>query len=186
MQAAARLGVPMAFEGFEAMIASADVDAVYVGSPPSMHREIVALACEHRKHVLCEKPVGVCAADAAVMTDSVSSANAVGMVNFEFRYRPARRLLGSLLRDGIIGAPRSIHIVNSSGFLDNPRRGWNWWSVGRAGAAWWRRLARTCSMRRFSGWGLYPPSRPACTLRLSRPDAGPANSAPSRPTTASP
>lgn len=131
--AAARLGVPLAFEGFEAMIASADVDAVYVGSPPSMHREIVVLACEHRKHVLCEKPVGVSAADASVMTDSVSSANAVGMVNFEFRYRPARRFLGDLLRDGIIGAPRSIHIVNSSGFLDNPRRGWNWWSVGRAG-----------------------------------------------------
>jgi len=132
-EAAARLGVPMAFEGFEAMIASPDVDAVYVGSPPSLHREIVALACESGKHVLCEKPVGVCAADATVMTDSVSSANAVGMVNFEFRYRPARRLLGSLLRDGIIGAPRSIHVVNNAGFLDNPRRGWNWWSVGRAG-----------------------------------------------------
>lgn len=132
-EAAARLGVPMGFEGFEAMIASPDVDAVYVGSPPSLHREIVALACESGKHVLCEKPVGVCAADATVMTDSVSSANAVGMVNFEFRYRPARRLLGSLLRDGIIGAPRSIHVVNNAGFLDNPRRGWNWWSVGRAG-----------------------------------------------------
>ena len=132
-EAAARLGVPMAFEGFEAMIASPDVDAVYVGSPPSLHREIVVLACESGKHVLCEKPVGVCAADATVMTDSVSSANAIGMVNFEFRYRPARRLLGSLIAGGIIGAPRSIHVVNNAGFLDNPRRGWNWWSVGRAG-----------------------------------------------------
>jgi predicted dehydrogenase len=131
--AAARLGVPLAFEGFEAMIASADVDAVYVGSPPSMHREIVELACERRKHVLCEKPVGVRATDAEVMTDSVSSAHVIGMINFEFRYRPARRLLGNLLRDGLIGAPRSIHVVNTAGFLDNPRRGWNWWSVGRAG-----------------------------------------------------
>jgi predicted dehydrogenase len=131
--AAERLGVPLAFEGFEAMIASADVDAVYVGSPPALHREIVVLACEFGKHVLCEKPVGVSAADASAMTSSVSSANAVGMVNFEFRYRPARRLLGNLLADGIIGAPRSIHVVNTSGFLDNPRRGWNWWSVDRAG-----------------------------------------------------
>jgi predicted dehydrogenase len=131
--AAARLGVPLAFEGFEAMIASPDVDAVYVGSPPSLHREIAVLAAERRKHVLCEKPVGVCAADARTMTDSVSSADLVGMVNFEFRYRPARRLLGTLLTDGIIGAPRSIHVVNSGGFLDNPRRGWNWWSVSRKG-----------------------------------------------------
>jgi predicted dehydrogenase len=131
--AAARLGVPLAFEGFEAMIASPDVDAVYVASPPSLHREIVVLAAEHRKHVLCEKPVGVCTADAEVMAGSVSSANVVGSVNFEFRYRPARRLLGTLLASGIIGAPRSIHVVNSAGFLDNPRRGWNWWSVSRQG-----------------------------------------------------
>ena len=48
-------GVNSAFGNVEDMLASDDVDIVYVGTPDEMHKQHSLLAIEARKHDLCEK-----------------------------------------------------------------------------------------------------------------------------------
>lgn len=61
---AARCGVPAAYDSYEAMLKSADIDAVYVATTHNFHKENILLALAHGKHVLCEKPMVLTRADA--------------------------------------------------------------------------------------------------------------------------
>ncbi|MGA3265989.1 MAG: Gfo/Idh/MocA family oxidoreductase [Verrucomicrobiota bacterium] len=59
---------PTALEGYEALLALPDVDAVYVPVPTGLRKEWVMRAAEAGKHVVCEKPCGVSLADVQEMT----------------------------------------------------------------------------------------------------------------------
>ena len=54
-----------AFGSYDDLLASDDVDAVYVPLPPSMHAEWAVRAAQAKKHILCEKPLATNAEDAA-------------------------------------------------------------------------------------------------------------------------
>jgi predicted dehydrogenase len=64
-RAAATLGIPKAHGSYEALIADTDIDAVYNPLPNHLHVPWSIRAAEAGKHVLCEKPVGLNAAEAA-------------------------------------------------------------------------------------------------------------------------
>lgn len=61
------LGVRHAVEGYDALLRREDVDAVYIALPPSMHLQWTVAAAEQERHVLCEKPASMTAADTAGM-----------------------------------------------------------------------------------------------------------------------
>ena len=52
---AAKYNIPHAFSSLEAMVASPQIDAVYVASPNALHAAQSIFCMEHGKHVLCEK-----------------------------------------------------------------------------------------------------------------------------------
>ena len=52
---------------YEELVADPDVDVVYVASPHALHLEHARLAFEAGKHVLCEKPLTLNAAEAEEM-----------------------------------------------------------------------------------------------------------------------
>jgi 1,5-anhydro-D-fructose reductase (1,5-anhydro-D-mannitol-forming) len=66
---AAQFGV-QAFASTRELCESPEVDAVFVTSPNSIHLEDVLTAIEHGKHVLCEKPMAMNAAEAAQMVSA--------------------------------------------------------------------------------------------------------------------
>ena len=66
-QFAARFGIAAAYGDYAAMVASPEVDIVYVGTVNSVHKEHTLLAVAAGKHVLCEKPLAESAADARAM-----------------------------------------------------------------------------------------------------------------------
>ncbi len=54
-----RVQNPKVYKDFEKMLAAPDIDAVIIASPPFEHPRMLAAAVDAKKHVYCEKPMGV-------------------------------------------------------------------------------------------------------------------------------
>ncbi len=85
-----------------------EVDAVVIASPNRFHKE-QAIACANAGlHVYCEKPVGLCGADAEEMADAVDAAGVMSAVGFTNRHHPTIQTLQRLVREGFLGDLVSI------------------------------------------------------------------------------
>jgi predicted dehydrogenase len=82
-----------------------DVDAVIVATPNVTHRPIVLAAVAAGKHVLCEKPLAMCYADAKEMANAADKAGVRHMTAFTYRFVPAMRYLHFLVERGDLGQP---------------------------------------------------------------------------------
>ena len=72
----------------EAVIDDPDVDAVYIPLPNELHRPWVFAAADAGKHVLCEKPLALDAAEAARMVEHCRARGVVLMEAFMWRHQP--------------------------------------------------------------------------------------------------
>jgi predicted dehydrogenase len=123
-------------EACRALCASPEVDLVAVHSPPFLHREHVEAALAHGKHVLCDKPFGLGAADAEAMLAAAEAAGVVHALNFEFRCHPARQRLRELLADGAIGRPEHVQWFSVSAGTRVPLRRYGWLFDRDRGGGW--------------------------------------------------
>ena len=57
-QFAKEYNIPVAYGSYEELVRDADIDVLYIATPHNLHLENTLLALDHRKHVLCEKPMG--------------------------------------------------------------------------------------------------------------------------------
>jgi predicted dehydrogenase len=64
-ETARTLGIPKAYGSYEEMLADPEIEAVYNPLPNHLHVPLSARAAEAGKHVLCEKPIAMNAAEAA-------------------------------------------------------------------------------------------------------------------------
>lgn len=105
---AAEHGIPEALGSYEAMVSHPDLDALYIPLPNSMHREWVIRAVEAGKHVLCEKPLGLNAAECVEM-DAAARANGVTLMEaFMYRFHPRAEALFESVRRGDLGELRTV------------------------------------------------------------------------------
>jgi predicted dehydrogenase len=113
-----------------------DVDLVAVHSPPFLHPEHVTTALGAGKAVLCDKPFGRSTVDAEAMEQAAHDADAVALLNFEFRHHPGRIALRSLLHDGAIGKVEHVQwTVFGAGFRV-PLRPYGWLFDRERGGGW--------------------------------------------------
>lgn len=119
--AAARELAPQAqiFDDYDALLESPDVDAVYVPLPNGLHAEWTLKAISSGKHVLCEKPFALNAADAERAVEAAKGANLTLMEGFMYRFHPQMRRLGELVRGGAIGEVRQV-IAEFGHRVDDP------------------------------------------------------------------
>jgi predicted dehydrogenase len=106
---AAEPGAVRAHGSYEDLAADPDVDAVYIGSPHSGHCEQTLLCLAHGKHVLCEKPLAVNAAQGERM---VAAARAAGLLLMEAvwtRFLPSIARVRELVTAGSIGEVRLVN-----------------------------------------------------------------------------
>ena len=86
--------IPRAHGSYDALLADAGVDAVYISLPNSLHHEWTMRALEAGKHVLCEKPYSRRAADVEEAFDLAERRGLVLSEAFMWRHNPqTRRLL---------------------------------------------------------------------------------------------
>lgn len=103
--------VEHAYGSYDELIHSGEVDAIYIGTPASFHREWAIEAIEAGKHVLCEKPLAANADDARLIADAARSGDVVVMEAFHWRYHPYAGQIRSVLDSGVIGRPDRIEAV---------------------------------------------------------------------------
>ena len=105
--AAAKVGHPVAtYTEYQKLLANPDVNAVVIAVPNLLHREILLATIAAGKPVLCEKPTGVNAADAAAMKQAVDSAKTLVMFGMQYRNNVRPRKIAELIAAGEIGKPR--------------------------------------------------------------------------------
>jgi predicted dehydrogenase len=102
-EAAADWGIPHAFGSYRELIHSDEVDAVYIGTPASLHRDSAIEAIEAGKHVLCEKPFAANADDARRIADAARAGEVVVMEAFHWRYHPYAATFRELIESGVLG-----------------------------------------------------------------------------------
>jgi predicted dehydrogenase len=90
-------------EDFDAVLADATVDAVVLATLHSQHGDQVRRAAAARKHVFCEKPFTLTAADARGAVDAARKAGTVLAVGFNRRFHPSMAELRRRIRDGALG-----------------------------------------------------------------------------------
>ena len=119
-EVARQLHIERAYGSYEALLDDADVDAVYIPLPNSLHAEWTIRAANAGKHVLCEKPLARTAADAERMAAACRAAGVLLMEAFMWRHHPQHARVRELLNDGAIGEPSFVRA--SFGYVINPAR----------------------------------------------------------------
>jgi predicted dehydrogenase len=105
--AARELGIPKAYGSYEELLADAEIDAVYNPLPNHLHVPWSVRAAEAGKHVLCEKPVAMSAAETLELIAARDRAGVVVGEAFMVRAHPQWTRLVELVRAGQIGELRS-------------------------------------------------------------------------------
>ncbi|MDI1336683.1 MAG: Gfo/Idh/MocA family oxidoreductase [Lacunisphaera sp.] len=94
--------------GYPALLRDPAVDAVYLPLPNSEHREWTIRAAEHGKHVLCEKPLGLNAAECRAMIAAAAQHKVRLMEAFMYRYTDRTAQVRAVLRSGVLGEIKSV------------------------------------------------------------------------------
>lgn len=119
------LGLPPAYESFEAMLADPRVEVVHITSPNHLHHEHASAALRAGKHVVCEKPLAMTPAESAELLQLAEQSGRVHAVNFNLRFYPLCRHVRGLVKQGELGDIRLIsgHYLQDWLLLDTD---WNW------------------------------------------------------------
>jgi predicted dehydrogenase/aryl-alcohol dehydrogenase-like predicted oxidoreductase len=105
---------------YDELVAMDGVDAVYVATPHPQHAEWTIKLLRSGKHVLCEKPICLNAADAEVCIDVAATSGKVLMEAFMYRCHPLAAKLAEVIRNGKIGRVQCIDTSFSFRAGDNP------------------------------------------------------------------
>jgi len=117
---------PQVFANAADLIASDNVDAVVVATPPRQQAVFVQQAMVAGKAILCEKPLGLTPAISEALAAEARSRNVLACVGFEFRYDPGVRMLWEAFHENRIGPLERVDIawITGGGARKPPRWGW--------------------------------------------------------------
>lgn len=125
-----RFGAARAHPSYEALANDPEVDAIYVATPHTLHKDNTLLCLAAGKPVLCEKPFAINAGEAAEMIAAARERGLFLMEAMWTRFLPHMVELRELLRAGAIGEVRLLKAdfgfrtaVNPAGRLFNPDLG---------------------------------------------------------------
>lgn len=111
--AAAEFGLAKAFGSYEEMLADPEIDVVYNPLPNHLHVPMSVRAAEAGKHVLCEKPVAMDAAECAVLLAARDRCRVVIGEAFMVAVHPQWLRAREILRSGEIGGPVAMQTAFS-------------------------------------------------------------------------
>lgn len=106
--AAHKLGIPKAYGSYEELLADPEIEAIYNPLPNHLHVPLSIRAAEAGKHVLCEKPVALNAAECRTLIDAQRRTGVRIGEAFMVRSHPQWLRAREVARSGAIGDVRAI------------------------------------------------------------------------------
>ena len=110
---AERCGLPRAYSSLERLLADSTVQAVYISTTNELHAPQTVAAARAGKHVLCEKPLALNLAEAAVMIREARQNGVVLATCHNFRGAATHRKLRELVAAGALGTPLAMRIFHA-------------------------------------------------------------------------
>lgn len=103
------------YENFDNIKNNPDIDAVYVITPNALHKPQAIRVAKAGKHVICEKPMSVTAADGQEMVDACKKANVKLLVGYRMHLEPKTLEIIRMRKAGEFGKP--LFFQGLSGFI---------------------------------------------------------------------
>ena len=91
------------YENFDAIKNNPDIDAVYVITPNGLHKDQSIRVAKAGKHVICEKPMGINAAEGQAMVDACNAANVKLLIGYRMHFEPKTVAVIQMRKDGEFG-----------------------------------------------------------------------------------
>lgn len=108
-QAKSQWEIPKTYTDVREMLAAEQFDAVFIGTPPFLHKQDIDAAAETGKPIICEKPLASSLADAESIDETLRDRSDVPfMLAHHLRHQPAVRDIRDWIHDGAIGEVRTI------------------------------------------------------------------------------
>ena len=119
------LGVAHAYDDLDHLLADEGVDIVHVTSPNHLHLAQSKAILGAGKHVVCEKPLAMTAAESAELVRLAAATGLVNATNFNIRYYPLNQHAAELVAGGGLG---EVRLVTGRYFQDwlLLESDWNW------------------------------------------------------------
>jgi xylose dehydrogenase (NAD/NADP) len=102
-------GVSRCYSDYDALLADEAIDAVYIPLPNHLHRLWTIRAAQAKKHVLCEKPAALNAAETMEMVEACQAEGVSFAEAFMYRHHPRYDRIRAIVDSGEIGELRGMH-----------------------------------------------------------------------------
>jgi predicted dehydrogenase len=122
---AAEAGLGNVYGSLGELLEDDRIDVVHLTTPNHLHYPQVKQALAAGKHVVCEKPLALTAAESRELVELADAAGVVHCTNFMARFYPLVQQARSLLHEGSLGEIWNVHGSYLQDWLLRPTD-WNW------------------------------------------------------------
>jgi predicted dehydrogenase len=105
---AEEMGISVAYESFEAVLADPQIQCVHICTPNAMHFHQAKAAMLAGKHVVCEKPLSTTIAESEELVALAAKTGLVNAIHFNLRYYPLIRQMRTMREKGELGEVYSV------------------------------------------------------------------------------
>jgi predicted dehydrogenase len=122
---AQKIGLPRGYGSLEELLDDGRVEVVHVTSPNQLHYPQVKQILAAGRHVVCEKPLAMDAAESGELVTLAQASGKVAAVNFNIRFYPLNQHLRAAVAEGSLG---DVRLISGRYFQDwlMLDTDWNW------------------------------------------------------------
>ena len=125
-RAAAQFDIPEVCDSWEALVAREDIDAVFIGTWPNMHKEISVAALESGKHVFCQARMARDFAEAQAMYNAARRSDRVAALCPVPIGLSVDAAMARLIREGDLGEIRLVRVQSFTDAFARPETPMHW------------------------------------------------------------
>jgi predicted dehydrogenase len=125
-QVAAKYGFQYVVADVDEVISNPEIDAVSIALPNRLYVDLVPKVVKAGKHVFCEKPLGLDAEEAQIISRAAEEAGVVNAVGFSFRRIPALAALAQVVQDGVLGDVEWFRAFYYADYAADPHQPRTW------------------------------------------------------------